>query len=1194
MRMKVNALPVRGGFLAKTLFVWALLLGLILTPVETLAQDSDSDGVSDALEGFGTLLDGTQISNIVGTGTLTDGAAWDSVLAALPSSQFFSESFEGAAIDSPLNGFRNSRFSITATHSSALPRDLDIDNAEYGTSPRTGSRQATVQIGGSPSETAIVSINFNQPVVGFGLYLGDIHDGGAISNLQISFDGTPVWDSTDWVGSNLVGTVTDSNTGASVTLGNQVFGFIGNYDLSNPVSNVTITYNGAGTGDNFTFDDISVIFPGAVWDQNGFLDHDEPNQFIAVTKAVDTSALSSPPQAGEIVTYTYTTRNLSNVTMFDIDVIEDGSSFTGTGTPPVPAFVRGGGNVDGDGDEADLVGRTEPTDPFTLAQTTVHRATYAITEADIVAGFVDNQASANAVDAEGSPQSDLSDESAFGEGAGADDPTRFTLTPAPQLGVAKSASVGALLADRTANVTYTIVVQNTGNLTLDTLSLVDDLTASDQLGSTFNGVTSAPVVSAVTIGAGSSLPTSNGASYDGTNDLLVGSDGVLAPGDSYQVEFTVNVDPTAAGAPASLNNMATASGDDLGGTTVSDASDNGTNPTSNPGGPGTPTPIVLPIPVIDAVDDAPTAVNGASGATTASVLDNDTLNGSVLDPADISLGTSGTANDGVTVLGLDVTPTAGSITMNAAGEIEVAAGTTAGTYVFTYEICETLNSTNCDTAQATVSVDAAAIDAVDDAPTAVNGASGATTASVLDNDTLNGIALNPAEVTLTNTGTARDGVTVLGLDVAPATGSITMNAAGEIEVAPGTTAGTYVFTYEICETLNPTNCDTARMSVEVSNPSLIDEIAEDLIAILEEDRDTTVELQSQQARDFAAGALDRLRQRGARQCATAVNDHLNDRPILFDTDKAIIKPESDPILDEIAEILGSCEGSAFEIAGHTDSDASDAYNLALSQRRVDAVLQALTARGVDTVGYRARGYGESRPIDTNATAQGKASNRRVEFTPIEAQEQYDTCKNTSDLDRTFNLQANGSDVAVDGGLFHQNYNCARDVWETIEGSLNFLETDSGLSQTLLKLSYRRERFVSDDRVRGYFVGIYGSTGDVTSRAEARFRALASMPVSSVRTGSAMVCISTIIWAVPSGVMISIWISKEALAPSRRPAITGILPVSRAWPCRVRSTARPIVSSRARVSTMRIRRRSMWMWLHGSRASLNRVWWNWPR
>ncbi|WP_217352361.1 OmpA family protein [Ruegeria sp. HKCCC2117] len=477
-------------------------------------------------------------------------------------------------------------------------------------------------------------------------------------------------------------------------------------------------------------------------------------------------------------------------------------------------------------------------------------------------------------------------------------------------------------------------------------------------------------------------------------------------------------------------------------------------------------------------DDAPTTANGITGATTASVLGNDTLNGSVLNPADVLLGTSGTAKDDVTTLGLDVTPVAGSVTMNAAGEIIVA----PGTYVFTYEICETLNPTNCDTAQATVVVDAAVIDAVDDASTAVNGITRTTTASVLGNDMLNGSVLNPADISLGTSGTANDGVTTLGLDMTPAAGSVTMNAAGEIVVAPGTSAGTYVFTYEICETLNPTNCDTARISVEVSNPSLIDEIAEDLIAVLEDDRDTTVELQSQQARDFATGALDRLRQRSARQCAAAVNDHLNDRPILFDTDKALIKPESDPILDEIAEILGSCEGSAFEIAGHTDSDAPDAYNLSLSQRRVDAVLQALKGRGVDTVGYRAHGYGESRPIDTNATAQGKARNRRVEFVPIEAQEQYDTCKNTRDRDHTFNLQANGSDVTIDGGLFHQNYNCARDIWETIEGSLNFLETDSGLSQTLLNLSYRRERIVSDNRVHGYFVGIYGSTGDVTSRA----------------------------------------------------------------------------------------------------------------
>jgi len=101
-----------------------------------------------------------------------------------------------------------------------------------------------------------------------------------------------------------------------------------------------------------------------------------------------------------------------------------------------------------------------------------------------------------------------------------------------------------------------------------------------------------------------------------------------------------------------------------------------------------------------------------------------------------------------------------------------------------------------------------------------------------------------------------------------------------------------------------------------------------------------------------------------------VNARLRAENILFDTDKAIIKPESERILDELALILGGCSGGAFEIAGHTDSDASDSYNIDLSQRRVEAVLRALTARGVDTSGYIARGYGESQPIVSNATPWG--------------------------------------------------------------------------------------------------------------------------------------------------------------------------------------------------------------------------------
>lgn len=279
------------------------------------------------------------------------------------------------------------------------------------------------------------------------------------------------------------------------------------------------------------------------------------------------------------------------------------------------------------------------------------------------------------------------------------------------------------------------------------------------------------------------------------------------------------------------------------------------------------------------------------------------------------------------------------------------------------------------------------------------------------------------------------------------------------------------------------NPDDPTVTAIVSYPSLIDAIGDDLTAILEDDRATTIALQSRQARDFAAGALDRLRDHSGHECEAAVNRYLNARPILFDTDKAIIKPENGPVLDDIARILRTCERRAFEIAGHTDSDASDAYNLVLSKRRVEAVLRALGARGVDTSGYRTQGYGESRPIDTNATAQGKARNRRVAFILLEDQARFDNCKGEADLDRTFSLRADGSTVSADGGLVHQSHNCAKGVWQTFAGSLNYLELDRGLSQALLNLSYRKEWFANSDNVLGYFVGLYGSNSHITRRAD---------------------------------------------------------------------------------------------------------------
>jgi OOP family OmpA-OmpF porin len=69
-----------------------------------------------------------------------------------------------------------------------------------------------------------------------------------------------------------------------------------------------------------------------------------------------------------------------------------------------------------------------------------------------------------------------------------------------------------------------------------------------------------------------------------------------------------------------------------------------------------------------------------------------------------------------------------------------------------------------------------------------------------------------------------------------------------------------------------------------------------------------------------------------------------------------------------------------EISGHTDSDGSDAYNLKLSDGRAKAVVQYLISKGIQPTRMKAVGYGESKPIDTNKTDEGKSRNRRVEFT----------------------------------------------------------------------------------------------------------------------------------------------------------------------------------------------------------------------
>jgi OOP family OmpA-OmpF porin len=101
--------------------------------------------------------------------------------------------------------------------------------------------------------------------------------------------------------------------------------------------------------------------------------------------------------------------------------------------------------------------------------------------------------------------------------------------------------------------------------------------------------------------------------------------------------------------------------------------------------------------------------------------------------------------------------------------------------------------------------------------------------------------------------------------------------------------------------------------------------------------------------------------------------------VYFDFDKATIKPEGKVVLNEAAALLQKHERVVVEVAGHTDSVGSDAYNQGLSERRANAVKQYLTEQGVTATRLTARGYGESQPVASNDTSEGRAENRRVEL-----------------------------------------------------------------------------------------------------------------------------------------------------------------------------------------------------------------------
>lgn len=115
-------------------------------------------------------------------------------------------------------------------------------------------------------------------------------------------------------------------------------------------------------------------------------------------------------------------------------------------------------------------------------------------------------------------------------------------------------------------------------------------------------------------------------------------------------------------------------------------------------------------------------------------------------------------------------------------------------------------------------------------------------------------------------------------------------------------------------------------------------------------------------------------------CQADVDAVIKGKTINFESARAIIKADSMPLIDALATASKACAGTMIEVAGHTDQQGNDAYNLRLSEERANAVVAALIERGVARERLSPKGYGETKLLDPANTPDALAKNRRIDFT----------------------------------------------------------------------------------------------------------------------------------------------------------------------------------------------------------------------
>ena len=115
------------------------------------------------------------------------------------------------------------------------------------------------------------------------------------------------------------------------------------------------------------------------------------------------------------------------------------------------------------------------------------------------------------------------------------------------------------------------------------------------------------------------------------------------------------------------------------------------------------------------------------------------------------------------------------------------------------------------------------------------------------------------------------------------------------------------------------------------------------------------------------------------ECVRRMNIVMSESEIGFEPSKSAIAGDPAPTLDRLASVMAECADYQLEAGGHTDSQGSEGFNADLSRGRAQALVAAMAGAGIDVTNMTARGYGESQPIATNETEEGREENRRIEF-----------------------------------------------------------------------------------------------------------------------------------------------------------------------------------------------------------------------